>query len=497
MYGSSALQPSLTMSDELLDNLLDDVRLTQKLFQEDRVTEAYFLLQNIERFTRELHPELQSAIDKELNNSDLIKNLRAEGIRNAKLLALFEDGESWNDWTSGVGTSQDVIVGIHKEEERGQYYFKVEGRVQCDLLHVLAALLENELYRFWMPMCTFSRTVAALSPFRRLVHTKLDFALLQKESVYVAHGDLLPDGGVLITMTPSTEGDENSHACKAMIGTLPPRDARLDISGGLLLYEELEDSTGKSLNAAASEYEAHSERLQNRTFGGHQAKVLRRKTQSSYSKQYSFNGNSPSGGSPRALDLHTVATMSLANDKEYKDRMLTLGKKHRTTRHMTEKQSLAAQTLDRYKLSIQQLYGKQCLERIYHSNRGWHVWIRNAYSEHQKLVLCCAALLLSSALFSAHLIFCCFSGYLFCLLCLAEVQPHVGGVAGSTGLADTSNPMMQGRKLTRNAPSNHSIDSLAGGGKSKSAFVGAEKRIVLVKGIFRIDPKLNFMPDWM
>ena len=171
---------------ELLASLMDDIRLTRKLYQEDRVTEAYFLLQNIERFTQELHTDLQSIITQELNSSEQIANLRNEGLRNANLLALFEDAEQWNDWTGGVGTNQDVVVSIHKNEEQGQYYFKIEGRVHCELLPVLAALLENELYKFWMPLCTSSRSIATASAYRRIVHTKLDFALIQKESLYTA-----------------------------------------------------------------------------------------------------------------------------------------------------------------------------------------------------------------------------------------------------------------------------------------------------------------------
>lgn len=181
---NTSTSKAITMGD-LLQNLLEDVQLTRRLFQEDRITEAYFLLQNIERFTQELHPELQSVIERELNKEDDIATLRMEGLRNANLLALFEDGDTWNDWTAGAGTNQDVVVGIHKEETGGQYYFKVEGRVHCDLLHVLAAVLENELYKFWMPLCTSSKSIAAMSSYRRIVQTKIDFALIQKETLFV------------------------------------------------------------------------------------------------------------------------------------------------------------------------------------------------------------------------------------------------------------------------------------------------------------------------
>ena len=167
-------------------NLMNDIRLAKKLFKEDRVTEAYYLLQHIEQFVREKHPEFQSTVEDELNSSDQISALRTEGGRIANLLALFEEGDKWNTWTAGVGTNEDVVMGIHKDEERGQYYIKVEGQVHCEMMQVLASLLENELYKYWMPLCTYSKNIATPTVHRRIVHTKVDFALLQKESVYIA-----------------------------------------------------------------------------------------------------------------------------------------------------------------------------------------------------------------------------------------------------------------------------------------------------------------------
>jgi hypothetical protein len=79
-----------------------------------------------------------------------------------------------------------------------------------------------------------------------------------------------------------------------------------------------------------------------------------------------------------------------------------------------------------------------------------------------------------------------------------EVQPHAGGVKGATGLADTSNPMLQGKQLNKKQVSLHSLETgNDSAGRSKSNAFGAQKRVVLVKGIMQIDPKLNFMPDWM
>ena len=174
------------------------------------------------------------------------------------------------------------------------------------------------------------------------------------------HGDILPDGGVLVTINPTTPAEEAKHLTAAQIATLPEVDSRLDISGGFLFYEEREDAAGVSIHAAAAEYEAHNERLlttRNVNHSANTGKVLRRKTHSAYSKQFSFTGSPHAASFNRNLDLNAVATMSVANDKEYNDRMLTLGRNLASTKHSTEKQTQAAVTLDRYKLSVQQLYG--------------------------------------------------------------------------------------------------------------------------------------------
>lgn len=327
-----------------------------------------------------------------------------------------------------------------------------------------------------MPLCTSSKSIAAMSAYRRIVHTKVDFALIQKEALFVGHGDILPDGGVLVTMNPSTPEEEQKHLGSAA-ANLPPQATRLDISGGFLLYEELEDAAGNSINAAAAEYEAHNERLlHNSNQRPNSSKVLRRKTHSAYSKQFSFAGGPDTNSFNRNLDLNAVTTLSLANDKEYNDRMLTLGRRLASAaKHTTEKQTQAAVTLDRYKLSIQELYGKIC----YLHKRFYNVL---------------------------------FSQYFFLLLFLfsplphsADVKPQPGVVPNSSGLANTVNPMNSLPANISKKTANEGPAPMLGGdnvpnkskSKSKSKLTLEEKKLVLVKGIFKIDPRLSFAPDWM
>lgn len=86
------------------------------------------------------------------------------------------------------------------------------------------------------------------------------------------------------------------------------------------------------------------------------------------------------------------------------------------------------------------------------------------------------------------------------------MKPHLGLIPNSSGLANTLNPMnvpsnaapSTGNGKPSSAKSNkHSSSSKSKRGKGKGGAAQAEKKLVLVKGIFRIDPRLTFMPDWM
>lgn len=154
------------------------------------------------------------------------------------------------------------------------------------------------------------------------------------------HGDILPDGGVLVTMTPTTAQEEERYLKKSFLDILPQREDRLDLSGGFLLYEEEEDGVGFMSRAAAADYTSHQQRMKEYAHTGTSSKSLR--TQKGVQN----------------LDLTTAANMSLVHDHEYEMRMQTLERSAINSRHMVEKQSLAATTLNRYKLPIHQLYGE-------------------------------------------------------------------------------------------------------------------------------------------
>ena len=71
-------------------------------------------------------------------------------------------------------------------------------------------------------------------------------------------------------------------------------------------------------------------------------------------------------------------------------------------------------------------------------------------------------------------------------------KPALENQIPTFGLAKTVNPMMQTGLQINTAVGATSSATAANGGAGT-----AKQKIVLVKGILHIDPKLSFLPDWM
>ena len=170
---------------DILPNIIEDIKLSENLFKEDRILEAFHLLNNIEKFTQGQESQhIQTVVTRTIASSPLTANIRRSGEHIMSLLQLINDPEPWNVWNTGIGLNQDVTVSTHKNEEKGQYYFKIEGTLRCDIIYAVAAILENDLYQFWMPLCTHSEVVSIPSIHRRVIRTQFDFTLLKKEALY-------------------------------------------------------------------------------------------------------------------------------------------------------------------------------------------------------------------------------------------------------------------------------------------------------------------------
>lgn len=180
-------RPSTSSSapKDQLSSIIEDIQLVETLFKEDRVMEAYVLLKNIETFSMTLSDDMQSTVNRALASSPVIADARSAGDQMSELLHLMSpSNDSWNIWNNGIGAHQDITVSTHKMEDKGTYYFKLEGNIESNIFCVIAALLENEMYNKWMPLCTRSECVRVISPHRRVIKSKFDLNMIRKEATY-------------------------------------------------------------------------------------------------------------------------------------------------------------------------------------------------------------------------------------------------------------------------------------------------------------------------
>lgn len=178
------MRPSVANQSTVVKNLLQDIQLAEKLHREDRLGEAYFLLKNIEEFTRNLDEESQGKVNSVMEKSVIIPDIHSEGNKMIALLRSFHDDNVWNTWNKNLGSNLDGALYIHRDEPEGQFFFKAEGYVHdCNMTEVVAALLENDLYKSWFPLCTSSECLSTLSAYRRIIRSELDFVLFNKKCV--------------------------------------------------------------------------------------------------------------------------------------------------------------------------------------------------------------------------------------------------------------------------------------------------------------------------
>eukprot|EP01038_Epipyxis_sp_PR26KG_P015569 gene15569-21022_t len=238
---SSGQKPS--QSSELLSNIIQDVKLVEALFKEDRLIEACTLLNSITQYieSEDVDPTVVESVQQKLNNSKNISHCKEFAEELSSLEKLIVEDDQWNVWNENIGMNGDVKVCVNKFEEKGKYFLKTEGSIKnSDLQSVCAALLEHELYSTWLPLCNKLELEAIVSPYRRIVDASFDFTLFKKECRLNVFTDILSDGGLLLyfkSLPLSSHSDQNSSIPNNHTQN-QSRSQSIDIYGAFVLYEE-------------------------------------------------------------------------------------------------------------------------------------------------------------------------------------------------------------------------------------------------------------------
>lgn len=195
-----------------LSDIKADLKLVEDLFNEDRLIEAMENLKNINFHVNRLeNNEEMKAVRILMQSSPACQKILESGKKTDKYLELIDTDDSWNVWNNEIGFNKNVKVSIHKDTQRdGHYQFKIESMIHnCKMEHVIAALMENDLYPCFMPLCSKSECYKVLSPSRRCIRSEFDFVLFQRESFLSVQSDVLPGGdGVLLQFSPLTKDEE-------------------------------------------------------------------------------------------------------------------------------------------------------------------------------------------------------------------------------------------------------------------------------------------------
>jgi hypothetical protein len=197
-----------------IDDLLDEAKT---LYKQGRYLLAYFKVRDAEKLINLLTDvEAKSFVfDKFRANTHTRKIIRS-GEAAILFLENMQNKSRWRPYSYSPPNSHtaeptstasnnhrpnskqhdalDITISTHVEEEEGQgkYYLKVEGMLNdVDMLFIMAAFTEVDLYHTWMPFCAQSQIIGEATPYKRITKCLVDFLLFKREALILRWARLL------------------------------------------------------------------------------------------------------------------------------------------------------------------------------------------------------------------------------------------------------------------------------------------------------------------
>lgn len=158
----------------LFHEILNLIYFTIQLFEEDHISQSIEYLKEVDELKVLLKDEeYKKIVEKEIQQES-IQDIKIIGDRVSHFLDFIENPDNWKDetivTTSHNGNRDNIYVSTttnasksFQEISQGKNvhrYFKTKGNLlRIDMMSAIAALMENQLYHTWMPLCSESEDI--------------------------------------------------------------------------------------------------------------------------------------------------------------------------------------------------------------------------------------------------------------------------------------------------------------------------------------------------
>lgn len=199
------------------DDLSRKIKECENLYLKDHISDSFQLLQIIDNMA--VSSKNDPKILQMISESAILQSVRKKGGKHLRVcffstwqlilteaLKKVEDlfvpvHSRWSLWNDGIGqhggdffaswytTSisplnairlSDVSVHTNVDDRSGVYNCRVAGRVRADMISVIAALVEHDMHKTWLPLCSGCTDVRMESPNRASFNIEFDFVFVKK-----------------------------------------------------------------------------------------------------------------------------------------------------------------------------------------------------------------------------------------------------------------------------------------------------------------------------
>jgi hypothetical protein len=174
------------------ENLIEDqIHQIHCLYDDDKIMEAFRLLDN-----------LKNKYNRDFQEIPMVKDLESDYKDIKDVFLSVQDKEGWATESTGK-----ITVSYKNVPGTPTYSLLTEGEIDVPLFNFITLLYESDLYNTWVPFCKKSNTIAKLSRSRKIVlqEYNLPFVATRQTCLYGYGANLLISDGIVVIVSRSCD----------------------------------------------------------------------------------------------------------------------------------------------------------------------------------------------------------------------------------------------------------------------------------------------------